>query len=179
MEKKRQFPMFDFPAAMGSSSVAAGLVLGHPDVQVLFTEDQHPVGHLRPGGEHKPSGISVRPRAPGRIFTASMPALARTASNDPVNCPAGLRSGNRKSAGPVTEVPGRRIAPFPPSGARLVGGQRATRLVPPVPQPRRRRVPPGPPHQQQPPGLHERPQLPPQQTPSACRPHREHERKLE
>ncbi|MEU7123561.1 ATP-binding protein [Streptomyces zaomyceticus] len=33
----------------------------------------------------------------------------------------------------------------------------------PLSQPRRRRVPPGPAHQHQPPGDHERPQLPPQQ----------------
>ena len=37
-------------------------------------------------------------------------------------------------------------------------------LVPAVPQPRRRRIPPGPGHQQQPPGLHERPQLPAKKT---------------
>jgi hypothetical protein len=43
-----------------------GLVLGHHDAQVSFAEDQHPVGHLRPGCEHKPFGIGVRPRAPGR-----------------------------------------------------------------------------------------------------------------
>jgi hypothetical protein len=51
---------------MGSSSVVAGLVLGHHDAQVSFAEDQHRVGHLRPGGEHEPFGISVRPGAPGR-----------------------------------------------------------------------------------------------------------------
>ena len=50
----------EFPAAMGSSSVVVALVLGHHDAQVSFAEDQHPVGHLRPGGEHKPFGISVR-----------------------------------------------------------------------------------------------------------------------
>ena len=54
----------------------------------------------------------------------------------------------------------------------------ARRLVPAVPQPRRRRIPPGPPHQQQPPGLHERAQLPAEQEPRACHPHREHERQL-
>ena len=37
-------------------------------------------------------------------------------------------------------------------------------LVPAVPQPRRRRVPAGPAHQHQPPGLHERTQLPAQKT---------------
>ena len=39
-------------------------------------------------------------------------------------------------------------------------------------------ITPGPPHQQQPPGLHERAQLPAEQTARACRPHREHERQL-
>ena len=34
----------------------------------------------------------------GGIFTASMPALARTASNEAVNCPARFRTRNRKSA---------------------------------------------------------------------------------
>jgi hypothetical protein len=56
----------EFPAAMGASSVVVGLVLGHHDAQVLFAEDQHLVGHLRPGGEHKSFGISVRLRAAGR-----------------------------------------------------------------------------------------------------------------
>jgi predicted enzyme related to lactoylglutathione lyase len=41
----------EFQAAMGSASVVVGLVLGHHDAQVSFAEDQHPVGHLRPGGE--------------------------------------------------------------------------------------------------------------------------------
>jgi DNA replication protein DnaC len=51
------------------------------------------------------------------------------------------------------------------------------RLVPTVPQPRRRRVPPGPAHQHQPPGLHERTQLPPQQTtrPNRLDNHRHHQ----
>jgi hypothetical protein len=51
----------EFQAAMGSASVVVGLVLGHHDAQVSFAEDQHPVGHLRPGGEHKPFGMSVAP----------------------------------------------------------------------------------------------------------------------
>jgi hypothetical protein len=56
--------------------------------------------------------------------------------------------------------------------------QGARRLVPAVPQPGRRRITPGPAHQHQPPGLHERTQLPAQQTPRACRPHGEHDRQL-
>ena len=55
----------------------------------------------------------------------------------------------------------------------------ARRLVSAVPEPGRRRVPAGPAHQQQPPGLHERAELPAQQEPRACRPHGEHERKVE
>ncbi|WP_283775867.1 ATP-binding protein [Rhizomonospora bruguierae] len=45
-----------------------------------------------------------------------------------------------------------------------------TRLVSAVSQPGRRRVPARPAHQHQPPGLHERPQLPAKQTPWARRP---------
>ena len=41
------------------------------------------------------------------------------------------------------------------------------------PNPRRRRIPARPAHQHQPPGLHERAQLPPEQAPRARRPHRE------
>src|ERR1019366_4220553 len=70
----------ELAAAMGSSSVVVGFVLGEDQPQMWFTEDQHPVGHLRPGGEHEPFGIGVARGLRGRIFTASMPALARTAS---------------------------------------------------------------------------------------------------
>ena len=68
----------------------------------------------------------------------------------------------------ITERAGKSTDPDLQPGAR--------RLVPAVPQPRRRRVPARPAHQHQPPGLHERAQLPPQQTTRARRPHREHER---
>ena len=56
----------ELAAAMGSSSVVVGFVLGEDQPQMWFTEDQHPVGHLRPGGEHEPFGIGVRARAPGQ-----------------------------------------------------------------------------------------------------------------
>lgn len=60
----------------------------------------------------------------------------------------------------------------------------AQRLVSPLPQPRRRRVPPRPGHQHQPPGHHERPQLPTEQSaprnpptsPPSRRPNRRHRR---
>jgi len=50
---------------------------------------------------------------------------------------------------------------------------RPGRLVPAVPQPGRRRVPARPAHQHQPPGLHERTQLPAQQETRQRHPHRE------
>ena len=45
----------------------------------------------------------------------------------------------------------------------LTSNRSPSRLVPAVPQPRRRRIPPRPAHQHQPPGLHERAQLPTEQ----------------
>src|SRR6266581_5247393 len=88
----------ELAAAVGSSSVVAGLVLGKDAAQVAFAEDEHPVGDLGPGGEHEPFGVGVRARTPGGIFTASMPVLARTASKDAANCPARSRMRYRKSA---------------------------------------------------------------------------------
>jgi hypothetical protein len=51
---------------MGSSSVVVGRVLGKDPAQVAFTEDQHPVGDLGPGGEHETFRISIRARTSGR-----------------------------------------------------------------------------------------------------------------
>jgi hypothetical protein len=70
----------EFAAAVGSSSVVVPGVLCEDRPQVPFTEDQHPVGDLRPGGEHEPFRVGVRARAPGGIFPAWMPVLARIAS---------------------------------------------------------------------------------------------------
>jgi hypothetical protein len=56
----------ELAAAVGSSSVVVGLVLGKDAAQVVFAEDEHPVGDLGPGGEHEPFGIGVRARTPGR-----------------------------------------------------------------------------------------------------------------
>ena len=51
---------------MGPPYVVMGLVLGQDRPQMPFTEDQHPVGDLGPGGEHEPFRISVRLRAARR-----------------------------------------------------------------------------------------------------------------
>ncbi len=42
----------ELAAAMGSSSVVVGLVLGQDRPQMSLAEDQHPVGDLHPGGAH-------------------------------------------------------------------------------------------------------------------------------
>jgi len=54
------------PAAMGSSAVVVGLVLGHHDAQVALADDQHPVGDLGPCGEHEPLRKGVGARTSGR-----------------------------------------------------------------------------------------------------------------
>ena len=56
----------ELTAAMGSSSVVVGLVLSQDRPQVAVTEDQHPVGDLRPGGEHEPFGAGDRAGTSGR-----------------------------------------------------------------------------------------------------------------
>ena len=61
-----------------------------------FAEDEHPVGELRPCGEHESFRISVRPRAARRNFHDLDAAPARTALNASVNCPARSRTKNRK-----------------------------------------------------------------------------------
>ena len=62
-------------ATMGSPSV----VLGQDQPQMPFAEDQHPVGDLGPGCEHNRSAKAFARGLRGGIFTASIPAPARTA----------------------------------------------------------------------------------------------------
>jgi hypothetical protein len=50
----------------GSSSVVVGLVLSQDRPQAAVTEDQPPVGDLRPGGEHERFGGGVRAGTAGR-----------------------------------------------------------------------------------------------------------------
>jgi len=45
---------------MRPAPVVMGIVLGQDHPQVPLAEDQHPVGDLRPGGEHVPLCIGVR-----------------------------------------------------------------------------------------------------------------------
>lgn len=81
--------------AVRASSIVVPRVLGQDNAQVPFTEDQHPIGYLCPNREHEPLRVGIRTGLRGGIFTAVMPASARTASNDAVNCPARSRTRNR------------------------------------------------------------------------------------
>jgi hypothetical protein len=69
-----------------------------------FTEDQHPVGDLGPGGEHEPSRISIRPRAPGR----DLHRLDARAREDRVErcgeLPGPVAGQKPEVRGPVTKV---------------------------------------------------------------------------
>src|ERR1017187_5133229 len=53
----------ELAAAMGTTSVVVGLVLGQDCPQMPLAEDQNPVGDLGPGREHEPLRIGIRARA--------------------------------------------------------------------------------------------------------------------
>ena len=55
----------ELAAARGSSSVVVPGMLGEDRPQVAFTEDQHPIGDLGPGGEHETFRIGIRARGFG------------------------------------------------------------------------------------------------------------------
>ena len=78
------------------------VVMSHVPVQdrprMPPTEDQHPVADLGPAVSTNLFRITVRPRLRGGIFTISIPASVRTASNAAVNCPAQSPTRNRKPA---------------------------------------------------------------------------------
>jgi hypothetical protein len=67
------------PAVEASSVVVLG-VLGENTPQVLFAEDQHPVGDLGAGGQDEPFGVSVRARTAERDLRCCDASAARTAS---------------------------------------------------------------------------------------------------
>jgi len=92
----------ELATSVGSPPIVMGRVFAQNRPQVPSAEDEHPVGDLGPGGEHEPFRISVRPRTSRRDLHATIPALARTASNDAVNCPVRSRIRNRM---PVARSP--------------------------------------------------------------------------
>ena len=66
----------ELAAAMGSSSVVVGLVLGQDRPQEAVTEDQHPIVDLCPDGQHKSPEKSFVPELRGRDHHGFDAALA-------------------------------------------------------------------------------------------------------
>ena len=50
----------EWERAVRASSVVVSRVLGQDSAQVLFAEDQYPVGHVRSDREHEPLRVGVR-----------------------------------------------------------------------------------------------------------------------
>jgi hypothetical protein len=69
------------------------LVLGQRHAQMLFAEDQHPVGDLGPCVEHEPFGIGVRARAPGRDLDLWVPKTCATWPDAPLTARLGACQG--------------------------------------------------------------------------------------
>ena len=69
-----------------------------------FPEDQHPVGHLRPGGEHKPVGIGVRPRALGRDLHRLDTDTGQYRVEGSGELPGPVADQEPEARGPITEV---------------------------------------------------------------------------
>jgi len=85
-------------AAMGPSSVVVGLVLGQDKPQVPFAEDQHPVGHLSPGGEHEPFRKGIRARAPGKDLHGLDASAGRGRAGGSSGLPGPVADQERKPA---------------------------------------------------------------------------------
>lgn len=52
-DRRRVVDRAELVAAVGPSSVVVGLMLGQDEPQVSLAEDEHPVGDLGPGAEHR------------------------------------------------------------------------------------------------------------------------------
>jgi hypothetical protein len=105
-------------------SVVVRGILGKHSAEMPLAEDQHAVGHFRADGQREAFGEAVRPRAPRRILTTSIPASAMTASKESVNpqrkVPSAsngrIRSTERSRA--TTRPPGRPTVRRPPAARR-------------------------------------------------------------
>ena len=147
-------------------------VILYGPVGVGKTHIAQALGHLaiRSGAETRFLKTSRRPGPPGRRPRRPHLGQAAPRAHPPRRPHPGrlrhARADRRPSRRPLrTDHRAGRPTRYPD----LQPGTR--RLVPAVPQPGRRRVPPRPAHQHQPPGLHERAQLPAQQKTRPRRPH--------
>jgi hypothetical protein len=71
---------------------------------VPFTEDQHPVGDLRPGGEHEPFRVGVRARAAGRYLHRLDAAAGQDRVEGRGELPGPVADQEPEARGPVTEI---------------------------------------------------------------------------
>jgi len=94
----------EFAAAVGSSSVVVPGVLCEDRLQVPFTEDQHPVGDLRSGGEHEPFRAGVRARAPGRYLHRLDAGAGQDRVEGRGELPGPVADQEPEARGPVTEI---------------------------------------------------------------------------
>src|SRR3954463_9267958 len=83
---------------MWPAAVVVGAVLGENSPQVAFAEDEEAVGELFSGSQDEAFGKQFARGHRGGIFTVSIPAPARTASNEVVNWPARARTRDRNVA---------------------------------------------------------------------------------
>src|SRR6266540_4048617 len=151
---------------------AAAGELGHLDFLQVLCQDEitgRDAMSMTPTAPPRP--LRRRPRrpqlapAPRRAHPTGFahPRRLRHAGTHPTTSRRPLRTHQRTH--PSRPLTDHHLEPHP------------TRLVPTVPEPRRRRITPRPAHQHQPPRLHERTQLPTKQTTRARRPpdHHEHQ----
>jgi len=71
---------------------------------VPFTEDQHPVGDLRPGGEHEPFRVGVRARAPRRYLHRLDAGAGQDRVEGRGELPGPVSDQEPEARGPVTEI---------------------------------------------------------------------------
>ena len=110
----------ELAAAVRPLPVVMPGVLGQDAAQVAFTEDQHAVGDLGPGGEHEPFSIGVRARASGRDlrYLDAGPGQGRVEGCGEL--PGAVANQEPEAGGVVAEVH--------PEVADLLGGPRSVRV---------------------------------------------------
>jgi hypothetical protein len=94
----------ELAAAMRASSVVVGLVPGHDRPQMSFAEDQHPIGQLRPRGEHEPFRVGVRTRASGRDLHRLDTGAGQDGAERCGELPGLVTDQEPEVRGPITEV---------------------------------------------------------------------------
>ena len=146
------------PASRSSSTApsASGKPMSHKPSATSPSAAAPTSGSPKPAAPW-PTSPAATPTAPGPAASPNSPDPPLLILDD-----FAMRELTAQQADDLYELISERAQTRPVTDRHLEPVTR--RLVSAVPQPRRRRIPARPAHQHQPPGLHERPQLPPQQT---------------